>query len=210
MVEPLALEVCLFDNNRCAPSSSFSSGLLGCGTMVLTPIIIAGILAGDDGASDSWIGQETAYQPFARRVSPLGEAGFRVRERKVSIRVGGEPAFTMSDVQQEAHSSSRSREVVLFEPGSGNRIASIILGVALSLHRNSRNGGLSPPLESLRVAGSESNLSEQVLKVRLGPLVGILVDGNGALCWTCACADKKYNRLEDSELLGCLVARPPR
>ncbi|CAN0000255.1 unnamed protein product [Pylaiella littoralis] len=105
------------------------------------PSSAAGILAGDDGASDSWIGQETAYQPFARRVSPLGEAGFRVRERKVSIRVGGEPAFTMSDVQQEAHSSSRGREVVLFEPGSGNRIASIILGVALSLHRNSRNGG---------------------------------------------------------------------
>lgn len=166
-VEPLALEVCLFDNNRCSPSSSSSSALLGCGTMVLTPVIIAGILAQDERATDSSNGQETTYQPFCGRVRALEEVGVCPYEQTASTRGDGESATPTVDMPQELHSGSRLREVLLFEPGSGKRMASVTLGVALSLHKNSGiNRGMLPPSGSPRATDVASTLAEHLPKVR--------------------------------------------
>lgn len=164
-VEPLALEVCLFGNNRCSPSIASSSGLIGCGTMVLTPVILAEITAGDERTSASYICQKTAYQPSSGRARPLGEAHVPAREGTTSTATGGKSAITTSHTQQEAHRSSLGKEVVLFEPGSGKRVASIVLGVNLSLHQGSRGRDMTPPAGSPRVADAATNLGERLPKV---------------------------------------------
>lgn len=170
-VEPLALEVCLFENSGRSSSSSpplasssSASCLLGCGTMVLTPVIIAGN-SGGEGPPNSRNGQETPYQPLGGTIRPFGGAGFRAREQTASTAGGGESAIPMDDVQQEAQSSS-SREVMLFEPGSGKRIASVSLGVAFSLHPSRSNGGVLPSSGSPRVTDSAIQLRELLPKVR--------------------------------------------
>ncbi len=94
-VEPLKLEVCLFDNGELfSPSSAAPwSALIGCGTLILAPSILA----------------------------------------------AGVPA----------EASSGRREVALYGPGSGGRVASVDLEVAFSSHHGSSNERITEPTPDL-------------------------------------------------------------
>ena len=113
-VEPLALEVCLFDNGRrssspLAPPSS--SALLGVGTVELTPIIVASGMS----------------------------------------------------IKQGEDRSNSTREVLLFEPGSGRPIASALLGMSFSSHDSS----CAPfPTESPRIVDASNACKGWMPKVR--------------------------------------------
>ncbi|CAM9315535.1 unnamed protein product [Ectocarpus fasciculatus] len=126
-VEPLTLEVCLFDNDRVSscsslesPPFSFPSCLLGCGTMALTPLIIAG---GGDSCNPRQ-GQEAAHQTRdANRSRAWEQTDFTEGERE-------RDPF----INAKHPNAAGLREIVLFEPVSGGRIASLTVDVTFSSH----------------------------------------------------------------------------
>ncbi|CAN0230729.1 unnamed protein product, partial [Ectocarpus sp. 12 AP-2014] len=116
-VEPLMLEVCLCDNDRVSsfsslesPPFSFPSCLLGCGTMALTPLITAG--GGD--SCNSREGQEAARQ---------------TRDTK-----GNRAGKQVDSISAKPRRGAGLREIVLLEPVSGERIASLTVDVTFSSH----------------------------------------------------------------------------
>ncbi|CAM9284052.1 unnamed protein product [Ectocarpus sp. 4 AP-2014] len=117
-VEPLTLEVCLYDNDRLSSCSSlesppflFPSCLLGCGTMALTPLITAG--EGDScNSCNSCEGQQAARQ---------------TRDTK-----GNTAGTQMGSINARHRRGAGFREIVLFEPVSGERIASLTVDVTFS------------------------------------------------------------------------------
>lgn len=68
----------------------------------------------------------------------------------------------VSSMHEGEHRGNSRREVLLFEPGSGKNVASVLLGIEFSSHHSN----YSAPTESPRIADAANTYSERLAKVR--------------------------------------------